>query len=640
MRLLAAAWLGVLALAAGTQAGAVPWRGDEPPDSHEGKHRLEYRPPTHLRDESGYDCIHVDLGFRIDFDARRITASARHRIRAIETLDALRMDFTDSLQVLAVWRGAVPTGYTHENRSIEVLLSPPLSAGSEAVITILYEGRPPREGLLGFAFDSRNGVPAAYTLSEPSASSSWWPCKDIPSDKLTATMALDVPDTLYAGSNGRLVSDTSSQGRRTMVWREEYPIAPYLVSIACTNYSVFEDAYQGAGGETLPLLYLAYPEDREDAEISWGRTPEMLAAFEERFGPYPFAGEKYGMAEFFWGGAMEHQTLSSMGEYSVDGTDDFDWLVAHELAHQWFGNLITPKDWDHIWLNEGFARYAEALWEEWRAGGEAYREAMRKIWRPSFPGAIVPPDYIFNSTVYHKGAWVLHMLRWVVGERAFFRILEQYREEHAYSTADTEEFIAICERVTGRDLRWFFDPWIYGTGRPVYWATTAFVPPDRLTLTIEQLQPESPYTMPIQFEIEDAFGSTRFVVRDSLRVQSFEVQVRAEPVKVTIDPDDWILKDSLGGSGAPDGAPAAAFLGLPHPSPGAPPFRIPWSGSGEEGAVEVLDPAGRRVALIPAAPPMLVWDGKDHADRLLPAGIYFLRAPGGKEPPRRIWILR
>lgn len=642
MKLLVAVGLLVAAIWLPAGAAARPWAGDAPPDCHEGKCLHASPSVTLQRDDSGYDCLDLDLRIRIDFDERRITGSARHRIQAASLLETARFDLTDSLQVLAVWRNAMPTAYRHVDRALEITLSPPIPPGTQAEITILYEGRPPREGLLGFAFQDRNGVPAAYTLSEPSASSSWWPCKDIPSDKLTATITLDIPDTLYAGSNGRLLSDTSCAGRRTMVWREDYAIAPYLVSVACTNYSVIEDLYHGVDGEPLPLLYLPYPEDRDDAELSWGRTPEMIAAFEERFGTYPFSGEKYGMAEFFWGGAMEHQTLSSMGEYSIDGTDGFDWLVAHELAHQWFGNLITPKTWDHIWLNEGFARYSEALWEESRAGPEAYRDAMRRIWRPSFPGAIVPPDYIFNSTVYHKGAWVLHMLRWVVGERTFFEILTQYRAAHAYSTAETEDFITVCERTSGRDLRWFFDPWIYGTGRPVYWATTAFTPPDRLVLTIEQLQPEAPYSMPIEFGIEDALGSYRVVVRDSLRIQSFDLQVRAEPVKVTIDPDDWILKDSLGGSSVHDTAPAVSILlGQPYPSPGSPPFRISWIGSSDGGPIEVFDPAGRRRARIPATPPMISWDGRDVSGRPLPAGLYFLRDSGDRSGlSRRIWIVR
>ncbi len=626
-----------LAIASSERAAAGP----DLPEPHEGK-LLPGAPAIALeRDDSGYDCLDVELGLRLDFDRRRIEGRAVHRIRAVAAMETLRLDLTDSLEVLSVWRGPASTEFLHQNREIAISLDPPLLPGEEAQIAIRYGGHPPYEGLLGFSFQDRNGVPAAYTLSEPSSSSSWWPCKDHPGDKLTATIILEIPDTLFAGSNGALVSDETAHGRRTMVWREEHPIAPYLVSVACTNYEVFEDLYQGEQGEPLPLLYLAYPEDRADAEISWGRTPAMIAAFEERFGPYPFAGEKYGMAEFSWGGAMEHQTLSSMGEYSVDGTEDFDWLVAHELAHQWFGDMITPKSWDHIWLNEGFARYAEALWAESRGGIEAYRDAMRGMWRPNFPGAVVPPDYLFNSTVYHKGAWVLHMLRWIVGERALFEILERYRGEHAYSNADTEDFIRVCEDTCARGLRWFFDPWVYGTGRPIYVATSEFLPPDRLRLTIEQTQPEDPYAMPIEFEIRDALGEYRLVVRDSLRVQSFEIAVRAEPTHVKIDPDDWILKDSLGGSGVADPPVVSLLLGRPFPSPGAPPFRIPWAGPPREARVEVIDPSGRRLRSLQATAAGATFDGRDASGRPLPSGLYLLRVAGEETgATRRVWIVR
>ena len=426
-----------------------------------------------------------------------------------------------------------------------------------------------------------------------------------------------------------------------MTWRESFPIAPYLVSIACTNYAVFESTHQGPNGETLPLLFLAYPEDRDRAEVSWGRTSEMIAAFEARFGPYPFYGEKYGMAEFSWGGAMEHQTLSSMGAYSIDGTDANDWLVAHELAHQWWGDLITPASWDHIWLNEGFARYAEALWYEAGGGAEAYREWMRSIWRPSFQGPIVPPNYIFSSTVYQKGAWVVHMLRGVMGERAFFESLARYRDQNEYANVTTDDFQRACEETTGRDLGWFFDEWVYGVGRPAYvmeWSEAGGGDPSQIEVTIEQVQPEPAFRMPIQIEIRDSSGSNRFVVLDSLRLQSFLLPVGMPPQRVVLDPDDWILKDTLGGSSAPVAPASVIGLGIPYPSPGSPPIRIEFLGS-PTGPIDLYDVNGRRVRrLLPSTAGDAAWDGRDEQGRALPAGLYLARSRDAVA--RRILLLR
>jgi hypothetical protein len=318
-----------------------------------------------------------------------------------------------------------------------------------------------------------------------------------------------------------------------------------------------------------------------------------------------------------------------------------------------------------MWLNEGFARYSEALWFESRSGIDGYREWMRGMWRPDFPGAIVPPDYIFNSTVYLKGAWVLHMLRGALGDSVFFDALRAYGEEFAYSNATTENLIAVFEHSAGRDLRWFFDPWIYGSGRPDYalsWAASpaagstdrglptdpsAASPATRkslpaiLDLTIGQMQSEPPFHMPIDLEIRDAIGSYRITVLDSLRLQTFRLPVRLRPQEVLLDPDDWILKGSVGGSNAFDAPPLAAEPGPPWPSPGRPPFRIPVL-SDRAATIEILDVAGRRIAKLPVGGgSAVIWDGRDAEGRDLPSGVYLTRLAGTHGgAARRLVLLR
>lgn len=614
-----------------------------------GKGAFEHPAPPPSLDDRGFDCVDVRLEMRLDFDTRTIRATAHHRIQASRAVKDLVFDLVDSLQVDGVWRGATTTRYTHAGRILRITMDPPLEPGDVVLLSIAYRGRPPYDGLLGFAFQTRNGVPAAYTLSEPSSASAWWPCKDTPDDKLTATLVLDIPDTLYAGSNGSLIEDVVAGGRRRMTWQERYPIAPYLLSIACTNYRTFDGGHVGDDGTFLPILYLAYPEDLDDARASWQNTPAMIQAFEGRFGPYPFYGEKYGMAEFSWPGGMEHQTLSSMGEYTIDGTHANDWIVAHELAHHWWGDMVTPASWEHIWLNEGFARYAEALWFESQGGSEAYRDWMRRMWRPSFPGAIVPPDYMFNSTVYMKGAWVLHMLRGLVGADVLFDALRAYRDTHAYGTVVTEDLIAALESASGRDLGWFFDQWVYCTGQPQYYTSYAVAPAPMgaiLDLTITQAQDEPPFRMPIEFGITDSLGSYRVTVLDSLRVQEFRIPVRLAPTYVRLDPDDWILKDSIGGSDAPDPAAMPLVLSPPWPSPGLPPFHIPVASDEVRGGVGVFDVAGRRVAVLPkegspGGPGVVIWDGRDGHGQELPTGLYFVRPEGAPaDRVRRVWLVR
>jgi len=623
-----------------------------PPTTHPplellGKPRFAFPPPPRELDGRGYDCIDVILDLKLDFDARTIIATARHTIEATRALDIVQMDLTDSLRVDGVWRGATPLRFEHRTRTLTISFDAPLAAGSRAEITIAYRGHPPREGFLGFSFERRHGVPAAYTISEPKSASSWWPCKDVPNDKLLATVAIDIPDTLYAGSNGRLIAnEATGPGRRRMTWREGYPIAPYLVSIACTNYAVFGDVHKGPGeGEALPILYLAYPEHRGLAAASWAHTPEMIRTFEDRFGPYPFPSEKYGMAEFSWGGGMENQTLTSYGEYLVDGTDENDWVIAHELAHQWWGDDVTCATWEDIWLNEGFASYCEALWYESVGGIEAYRDWIRRMWWPDFPGPIVPPIYDFGGTVYFKGAWVLHMLRGVLGEQTFFAGMREYRRRHAYGNATTEDLIQAFEESSGRDLRWFFDRWVYGTGQPTYvmtWSSVARPDGSWLRVRIEQGQAEPTFRMPIEIEIRDEQGAYSRVLQDSLRIQEFLVPVRLAPTRVRLDPDDWILKDAVGGSDAPNpGGKVRLILGLPYPCPGRPPIRIPILGGAQPNWITIYDVSGQMITTIRPSigQPFLTWDGRDGRGREARSGLYLAR-PSSRGNPIRLWVVR
>lgn len=632
------------AIGGGAALGLAPGQ-DHPPIELLGKPRFPIPPAIPSGDDRGYDCLDLTLELNLDFNTETIRGRARHTILSTRTLDTVWLDLVDSLHVTGVWRGAVPLQFQHANRALLIDLAAPVPAKTEIDLVIAYSGHPPRDGLMGFSFQRRNGVPGAYTLSEPKSASAWWPCKDEPDDKLRATVILDIPDTLYAGSNGRLISDEhSSARRRRMTWREEFPIAPYLLSVACSKYAVFGDTHAGPGGQVLPLLYLAYPDHRENAAESWGRTSQMISAFESRFGPYPFYGEKYGMAEFPWGGAMENQTLTSYGEYLVDGTDENDWVVAHELAHQWWGDKVTCASWDHIWLNEGFASYCEALWYESIGGIEAYRDWIRHMWWPDFPGRIVPPNYVFNGTVYFKGAWVLHMLRGLLGERIFFAALNLYADRHAYQAATTEDLVAALEEVSGRDLRWFFNEWVYAAGQPTYVMTWSHEPgPDGglLHVRMEQTQVGQVFRMPVEIEIRDLAGSHRAIIEDSLRVQEFTLPVRSAPTSLRLDPDDWILKDSIGGSDAPSPPGTSLTLGLPHSSPGVPPFRIPLIGGGPDGRVSIYDVSGTRVAEVrrDSSSPWVDWDGRDLQGRPVGSGLFLARASSGGAAVR-IWIVR
>ena len=331
------------------------------------------------------------------------------------------------------------------------------------IIKIFYSGSPSSAAWPGLFFRSFGGTPVICSLSEPWSARTWWPCKDYPDDKATFDLYLAVPYQHFAASNGtyRGYSSLTKWGAsfRRYHWVEIHPMATYLASVAATIYTKLDDSFVYAPGDTMPVAHYVPPGLAANAAIDFNITVPALSFYSSIFGLYPFIDEKYGMAVCAIGGGMEHQTLTSYAWGLVEGNRAHDFLIVHELAHQWFGDLITCKNWVHAWLNEGFASYAEALWFEHQEGPaelKAYMESMDEpeYWTQPILG---DPDnpipwYYFAPVVYDKGAWVLHMLRHVTGDSTFFHILKDYCADPRYRfwTADNVRF--------PRDLRnslWF-----------------------------------------------------------------------------------------------------------------------------------------------------------------------------------------
>jgi len=306
----------------------------------------------------------------------------------------------------------------------------------------------------------------------------------------------------------------------------------------------------------MELQYFVYPEDLAAAQEDFNVTDNMMEFFATVFGEYPFLNEKYGMAEFPWGGAMEHQTITSYGDPLIRGDHYYDYINAHELAHQWFGDCITMRSWSHIWLNEGFASYSEALWEESLGGSSAYHAYLDTQDPGSFQGSLFVVDStnanaLFSNTVYDKGSWTLHMLRGVLGDSLFFNCLNGYATDPniVYATAITEDFRDLCESVSGQDLHWFFEQWVYRPGRPNYvynWETTGTAPPYQTTLNLLQTNTEL-YKMPLQIHLFGNGLDTLFTVWDSLNEQQFQFMTNIEPMALEVDPDNWVLKNIIEG---------------------------------------------------------------------------------------------
>ena len=465
-----------------------------------------------------------------------VTTTAQVVSGPVTTFD---FNLKSTMSVSAATSGGGATTFSSAANILTVNLDRSYATGETVTLTVTYSGNPAGDS---FGWSSFAGLPMIWTLSEPFGAREWWPCKDHNDDKADSVdVTVTLPDNLVVASNGVLVSDVDNGTTRTVHWHSGHPIATYLVSLACHPYTVFSDWYtpQG-GGSPMEVKFFVYPSHYSQVQATYALTVPMIDAYAQGWGEYPFLDEKYGHAEFVWGGGMEHQTCTSLGGYSED-------LISHELAHQWWGDNITCADFHHVWLNEGFATWAEAYWKERTAGVATYRDYMDGAAYMG-PGTIYvenTTDFnaIFDSNLsYNKASWVVHMLRGALGDTDFFAGLAHYRALYEGSVATTEQLRDAMEDVSGRDLDKFFQEWIYGEYFPVYgygWSPTA----GGIDLTVEQLQTNTGlFTMPIPIRVVSDAGTFDFTVEDSLASQAFSIAVAGNVQDVQLDPDKWILR--------------------------------------------------------------------------------------------------
>jgi aminopeptidase N len=432
---------------------------------------------------------------------------------------------------------------------LKISLPNPLSQGQLDSVCITYEGEPPSSGFGSFGQGTHNGVPALWTLSEPYGAKDWWPCKQDLVDKIDSIdVYVRTPDAYRAASNGLLVGEWAEGNDKVYHWKHRYPIPAYLIAIAVTNYEVYSDFVQVDGGDDIEVLNYVFPEDLNYAQNSTGATVACMELFNDLYGLYPFAEEKYGHAQFGWGGGMEHQTMSFMGGFSHG-------LQAHELAHQWFGDKVTCGSWADIWLNEGFATYSEGL--TYNYGLTSYNF---KNWvKSKIDHVTSQPDgsvYVYDTTnvgrifsgrlSYSKGAMLLHMLRWKLGDDDYFQALRNYLNdpELAFGYARTNDLQYHLEAVSGQDLNEFFDDWLYGEGYPSYTITWGQDELNKVYVEIAQTTSHSSvdfFEMPVPILFEGIFEDSLVVLNNTAFGQGFQFDLPFEINKVTFDPDYWIV---------------------------------------------------------------------------------------------------
>ena len=410
----------------------------------------------------GIDVQRYDL--RLDYDpvAERVEGTVQVALRLTEPRERITLDAV-GLEVSQVEVDGRPARFSVDDPELRIELAGRTEAGAEVRVDVTYSastgGRDSAVGLDVGWFETADG---AYVLNEPDGARYWMPCNDHPSDKAVWRFDIGVPDGLTAVANGGLVSDVGGR----WVWAEDDPMATYLVQVLVGDYRVVE----GTTPEGLPLSSAVVGEGVGDVQPYLDVTVRQLEFFEQRFGPYPL--DRYGLAitDSDPGLAMETQGRSLFSRDDMPGGEPLylqHLLLAHELAHQWFGNAVSPASWREIWLNESFATYAEWMWLEHVGFGSVAESAAqalvtRPYGSPASPGA----DGLFSANSYQGGAVTLHALRLTIGDEAFFELLRQWVVTNLGGTGSTKEFIGLAEQVSGRSLTTFFADWLFADRPP------------------------------------------------------------------------------------------------------------------------------------------------------------------------------
>lgn len=408
------------------------------------------------------DALHYSLNLGIDFPAKSVEGQCDILFVSASKLDTVTLNFHNNMSLRSVEFGGRKIDYRRTEDKLVLLTA--IAPGDTGRISISYFGTPRRLSQGSFTFGRMNGYSVVSTLNQPNFASAWYPCFDRPDDKALFDIKITNDIQFTSVSNGRLVSVDTTGTRSTYYWKTVYPVSTYLTALYSGEYVKFTEEYISVSGDTIPIEYYVTPDKEEKARYEWSKHKKMFAFLEKTLGPYPFPEEKYGVAGFMWlGGAMENQTITGVGLNLIEGNDDMETTYLHELAHHWWGNSVGPKSWKDIWLNEGFATYFEMLYLIDDTQISSPCEYLRPLNVTVSDISLYNPPFerMFSGFIYNRGAWVLHMLRYTLGDSLFYKSLKQYYHAFQYKNASTADFQKICESVSGRGLLWFFNQYVY-----------------------------------------------------------------------------------------------------------------------------------------------------------------------------------
>ena len=531
-------------------------------------HRLP--PVTKLRrPPRTYDVLHYTISTRFDVPNKTVIGDTVVSLKPLSGgFNSFELD-ASSMKIEAVMlSGSDKTlSWTQPPNKLSIMLDRAYEPSETINVRIRYRSTPER----GLYFIPQNrgkgeglSKPAQiWTQGEPEENHHWFPCYDYPDDKATSEQYITTGAGEIAISNGKLIETTTNpDGTRTFHWKMEQPHASYLTSLVVGNYAKLDDAYKN-----IPLEYYTYHGTEETARRAFSKTPEMMRLFSQKLDyEYPYA--KYAqtiVANFIFGGmenitATTHADSEILYSSSKEAQLSAENLISHELAHSWFGNLVTCKDWSELWLNEGFATFMEAIFREHEAGRDAYLAEMRsnaslffledllKYRRPLRYDLSGSGADIFDTTVYKKGALVLHMLRETVGDELFWKALHRYLDENRFQPVGTADLQRVFEETTKQQLDWFFDQWVYKAGFPELRVRSFYhAPTNNLTLEVTQTQSASAMTplvfrLALEIEIATVAGARTERIEITRRSQRFTFALEGKPLMIRFDKGARILK--------------------------------------------------------------------------------------------------
>ncbi len=517
--------------------------------------------------QRNYDTQHIKLDLKLDLKEKsvsgKITIIFVPLTNNFSTVEFHARDLEIQDVMLADGKGLA---FTADSATLAIALPTNYDAEDTITITISYITKP-LEGLyFNEPSEDNPKIPVQiYSHSEPISARCWFPCYDEPDDKVTSEIIASVPDNFFLLSNGRLLSVDHNRSSRTKKfhWWQGKPHSTYLISIVAGEYSEILDS-----SVSIPLRYYVYNDQVEIAANSFAKTPKMMIFFEDKFG-YTYPWDKYAQIVIadYQAAGMEHTSATSLYDRTIHddrahldvSSDD---LVAHELAHQWFGNLVTCQDWSHIWLNEGFATYSEILFKEFDSGIDEAQYAIYQDQKfylemvdPKFHQPIVYENYLhpeemFNYIEYQKAGMVLHNLRSMIGDSLFFASLKTYLKRFAFQSVVTADFQQVVEEICGKNLNWFFDQWLYQGGHPKFLITSRWFPENKeVYLYIRQIQEDSLGLVPEVFQLPvevEILGDTKQINEKiflKTKEDTFKFSFDSRPRLIRFDKNNCILKE-------------------------------------------------------------------------------------------------